>query len=169
MNWQAVVVVVVAVVGAGAALRGWGWWIRTRLLRRIPADRVTRLRRGVSLRILVQGADALPGMNPRKANRTTGDLALSEDRFLLVSARGLVADMAPAAGRRFTSVRCPGPGKLVMEGRVSRPSGPAGQFRVEVILPDAVEWADALQPFVEASTEGPRFAVRPFAEGAPTS
>lgn len=163
MSWEAVVVVVVALIGAGAALKGWGWLVRTRLLRRIPADAVRRARRGVSLRVLVQGTDALPGMNPKKANRTTGDLVLSADRFLVVSGRGLIADLAPAEGRRFTSVRCPGPGKLVMEGRVPRSSGPPGQYRVEVLLPDAAEWAEALQPFVEAGEEGARFAVRPFA------
>lgn len=148
MSWEALFVVLLAFVGSGVVLKGWTWWLRQRVVRSIPADAVVRQERGVSMRVLVQGPHVLPGMNPSKANRTTGDLVLTADRFLLATGRGVVADLRPERGRRFTSVRSTGPGRLVIEGDRPGPRGQPGGFRVELMLSDASAWVDALQPFV---------------------
>jgi hypothetical protein len=158
MTWQAVLIVLASLVGFGAVLKGWGWWLRTRALRALPQP--VRMSRGISLRVLVHGTEALPGMGSRRANRTTGDLALGAERFLVTSNRGVLADVGPSHGRKFTSVRSPGPGKLVIEGDVPRSDGQKGLFRIEAFLPDAAEWVDALQAYVEASPDGPRFATK---------
>jgi hypothetical protein len=148
VTWEALLVVLLPLVGSGVVLKGWTWWIRHRVLRTIPADRIVRQARGVSLRVLVQGPNVLTGMNPSKANRTTGDLVLTDDRFVLTSGRGVLSDLRPERGRRFTSVRSTGPGRLVIEGDRPGPQGQPGGFRVEVMLADASDWVAALQPFV---------------------
>ena len=161
MTWEALLIVLLAFGGSGVVLKGWTWWLRQRVLRTIPADAVVRQARGVSLRVLVQGPNVLVGMNPAKANRTTGDLVLTGDRFVLTSGRGVIADLRPGHGRRFTSVRTTGPGRLVIEGDRPGPRGEPGGFRVEVMLADASGWVEALQPFVAEG--GAPFAPNAFA------
>ncbi|MBW1881469.1 MAG: hypothetical protein JRJ84_24190, partial [Deltaproteobacteria bacterium] len=85
----------------------------------------------------------------------------TDDRFLLTSNRGLLADLGPDRGRRFTSVRCTGPGRLVIEGDVPRGDDARGLYRFELVLGDAPAWAEALAPFVREDEEGQRFARRP--------
>jgi len=161
MTIPALVVVFVVLVAAGAALKGYGWWLRTRVLRALPADGQLRSVRGVTLRVLVRGTRVLPGMSTRRANRTTGDLALTASRFVVTSNRGVLLDLGPGHGRRLTSIRCTGPGKLVIEGDVPRPGATAAPFRIEAFLPDAVAWAEALQGYTTAPVDGPAFAVTP--------
>jgi len=48
-----------------------------------------------------------------------------------------------------------------MEGDRPTPRGDLAQFRIEVMLPDAVTWAEALQPFVENDESAPAYAVAP--------
>jgi hypothetical protein len=60
----------------------------------------------------------------------------------------VLSDLRPERGRRFTSVRSTGPGRLVIEGDRPGPQGQPGGFRVEVMLADASDWVAALQPFV---------------------
>jgi len=162
MTWEALAIVVGALVAGGAVMRGMSWFTRYRATRAIPTDQLVRDARGVSLRVLVHGPAALPGMNPRRANRTGGDLLLTADRFLLASGRGTLLDLRPERGRRLTSVRCPAPGKLVIEGDRPGARGQPGLFRIEVMLPDAVAWAEALQAFVVAGDgEAMTYAVKP--------
>lgn len=150
---QALIVVLVALFAVGVGLKLMSWWKRQAALSGIDPDAIVRERRGVSMRVLVQGTRALPGMTTNKANRTTGDLVLLADRFVLATGRGAVADLREDRGRRFTSVRCTGPGRLVIEGDVPNPNGNPGLFRVEVMLEDAREWADALKPWVREDAE----------------
>lgn len=150
---QALVVVLVALFGVGVGLKLLSWWRRQVALSGIEPDQVVKERRGVSMRVLVQGTRALPGMTTNKANRTTGDLVLLADRFVLATGRGAIADLREGRGRRFTSVRCTGPGRLVIEGDVPNPSGNPGLYRVEVMLEDATQWAEALQPWVREDAE----------------
>ena len=150
---QALIVVLVALFGVGVGLKLLSWWKRQVALQGIDPGAIVRQRRGVSMRVLVQGTRALPGMTTNKANRTTGDLVLLADRFVLATGRGAVADLREGRGRLFTSVRCTGPGRLVIEGDVPNPSGNPGLFRVEVMLDDAREWADALKPWVREDAE----------------
>jgi hypothetical protein len=161
VSWQAVGIVVLAVAVVGAVMRGWTWWLRERAVRSVPADQIRRAARGVSLRVMVRGSHALPGMNPARANRTRGDLILTDDRFVLASGRGTLADLRAGAGRRFTSARTTGPGRLVIEGDRPGPHGEPGLFRVEIFHPDAEAWAIALRPFVEAAPDAPPYASAP--------
>jgi len=162
MTWQALAIVVGALVLGGAVLRGLSWFTRYRAVRTVAAGDIRRAARGVSLRMLVHGRTALPGMNPRRANRTAGDLVLTDDRLLVASGRGTLVDLRRDRGRKLTSARCPGPGKLVIEGDSPGPRGQVGLFRIEVMLPDAPAWAEALQPWVRERAEGDAgFAVRP--------
>jgi hypothetical protein len=161
---EAVAIVFGGLLVIGAAMRAASWWQRARVLRSIPADQVVRQARGQSLRVLVHGPTALPGMNPRRANRTTGDLVLTHDRLVITSGRGTLVDLRADRGRRLTSVRCPGPGKLVVEGDSPGPRQTTGLFRIETMIDDAPAWAEALQPYVRQG-EG-RFAVQsPWSEG----
>ena len=150
---QALTMVLVALFGVGVGLKLMSWWRRQNALAGIEPDQIVRERRGVSMRVLVQGTRALPGMTTNKANRTTGDLVLLADRFVLTTGRGAIADLRDGRGRRFTSVRCTGPGRLVIEGDVPNPNGKSGLYRVEMMLEDAGEWADALQPWVQEGAE----------------
>jgi hypothetical protein len=159
VSWEALLIVGAVVVGSGVVMRGWTWWLRQRVIRTIPAEGILREVRGVSMRVMVQGPHVLPGMNPAKANRTTGDLILTADRFLLASGRGTLADLRPWRGRRFTSVRSTGPGRLIVEGDRPGPRGDLGGFRVELMLPDALAWVDALQAFVEPPEDGAPYAA----------
>ena len=106
------------------------------------------------MRVLVHGPNVLPGMNPSRANRTRGDLVLTDDRFLLVSGRGTLADLRPGVGRRFTSVRTTGPGRLIIEGDRPGTQGVSAQFRIEIHSDDAPAWVEALQDFVDAPADG---------------
>ncbi len=162
MNWQGLVAVLSVLIAAGAALRAWGWWIRSRPRRSIDAADVRHQVRGISMRVLVQGSTALPGMNPQRANRTRGDLTLTEDRFLFTSNRGTLVDLRPERGRRLRSVRSTGPGRLVIEGNTPRPDGREARWRADIHLLDAQAWVDALQGFVDPDAEAsPGHAVRP--------
>ncbi|HHO50262.1 MAG TPA: hypothetical protein ENK18_05155 [Deltaproteobacteria bacterium] len=161
MGLQPWLITLSILVAAGGVLKGWSWWVRTRPLRALSADAVQRLARGTTLRVMVRGTSVLPGMRPNRTHRTTGDLALTADRFLITSNRGTLVDVGASHGRAFDSVRCTGPGKLVIEGSVSRPDGRSGLYRIEASLPDAAPWASALQPYVEAPEGGPRYAVTP--------
>lgn len=147
--WQALVVVMVALVASGAALKAWGRYQRWRARARLADAPVLRSTFGVTLRVLVGGTAVLPGMRPRRANRTTGDLLMTADRFLVPCNRGVLIDLSRHEGRLFRSARCTGPGKLVIEGDVARPSGPPVEFRVEVGgLVDAPAWAEEMQGWV---------------------
>lgn len=147
---DAVLVVVVAVVAAGAALRAAGWWTVRRGAARVPRDQVVRAARGVTLRVLVQGTRLFPGMSTRYANRTRGDLVLGRDRFVLATRRGVLIDLGPGHGRPLGSVRCTGPGRLVLEGDAPGSRGAMGLYRVEVTVDDAEGWAEALRPYARA-------------------
>ncbi len=143
------VIVLIALTLVGTALQAHGWWKRYRILRTIPAEEIVRIERGVSLRVMVQGITGMPGMKERRGNRTRGDLVLTKDRFVLTSRRGTLADLKPAAGRRFTSIRCTGPGRLIIEGDVPRDSGKNGLYRFEIVVEHADQWVDALAEFVQ--------------------
>lgn len=161
MGWEPWLITLTILVAVGAVLKGWSRWLRARPLRALPPGAVQRMARGTTLRVMVRGTSVLPGMRPNRTHRTTGDLALTADRFLISSNRGTLIDVGPSHGRAFDSVRCTGPGKLVIEGSVSRPDGRSGPYRIEAFLPDAVDWANALQDYVDAPEGAPRYAVEP--------
>ena len=82
-----------------------------------------------------------------------------EQRFVVTSNRGTLIDIGPERGLRFTSVRSPGPGKLVLEGEVPRSDGRAGRFRIEAFLPESSDWVKDLQDYVSAPADGPVYAT----------
>ncbi len=154
MAWvKALVLVLTALVVSGALLRGLGWWRRRLALDGIRDEDVVRRATGVRMRVLVHGTRAVPGMGRRRASRTTGDLVLLRDRFVLATGQGVLADLRPDRGRRFSSARCTGPGRLVIEGDLPSPRGQPGLYRVEIAVPDAPEWARALRPWVREGAE----------------
>lgn len=144
---DAALILLVLVVAVGAALRGASWWTLRRGAARVPRDQVVREARGVTLRVLVQGTRVFPGMSTRYANRTRGDLVLGRDRFVLATRRGVLVDLGPGRGRPFGSVRCTGPGRLVIEGDAPGSRGSTGLYRIELTVDDAQGWAEALRPF----------------------
>lgn len=147
---QSFLVVIAVLVGAGALLKGLGWARRSRIVAVVDAP--VRSLRGVSLRVLTSGQVTMPNMNSGRANRTMGDLVLGTDRFVVASSRGKLLDVRPT-GTRLSSVRCTGPGRLVIEGSTPATSGKAGGYRIELVCEDAPEWVAALQPFVDEEAE----------------
>jgi len=156
---QALVIVVVSLTAVGTALQLHGWWQRRRPLREIPSSEILHMARGVSVRVMVQGPTGLPGMKERRGNRTRGDLVLTKDRFLITSRRGTLADIRLANSRLLAAVRCPGPGRLVIEGDVPRDSGRVGLYRFEIVVADADHWVRRLEGFVRADGQIASFAV----------
>jgi hypothetical protein len=156
---QAFIIVFVALTTIGTLLQGHGWWQRHRVLRRIPADEIVDVARGVSLRVMVEGPTGIPGMKQRRGNRTRGDLLLTADRFLVTSRRGTLADIHRGKGRLLSSVRCPGPGRLVIEGDVPRDSGRVGLYRFEIVVVDADQWVERLKTFVREGGQVVSFAA----------
>jgi len=150
---QALLAILFALAAVGGGLKGLSWYKRYRILKDIDPEAITREARGVSMKVLVQGTRALPGMSTSRANRTVGDLVLLSDRFLITSGRGLIADLREGK-RKFKSVRCTGPGRLVIEGDVPASTNQQhGLYRIELILPDATSWAEALKPWIRDGGE----------------
>lgn len=152
--WAGLAVVLGASIVAGAVLRGLSWGRRQRMIRSIAPEAIVREARGASLRVLVEGATPLAGMSTTKANRTVGDLVVTKDRVLVVCSRGTLVDIRPGRGRPLTSVRAPGPGRLVLEGRVPAADGTTGSFRIELVVDDARRWLEVLAPFVHEDNGG---------------
>lgn len=147
--WESVVIVLVALTTLLVVRRAGGWWLRRRARGRLEPDRILREARGVTIRVLLYGMPPMLGLNPKRTNRLRGDLLLTDDRFLIATNRGLLADLGPDRGRPFSSVRCTGPGRLVIEGARPRPDGRQGLYRFELVLDDAETWAEALRPFTK--------------------
>jgi hypothetical protein len=152
--WAGLAVVLAGSIVAGATLRGLAWGRRRRMTAGVDEEAITRAVRGVSLRVLVSGAAALPSMSTTKANRTVGDVVVTGDRMLVVCSRGTLVDIRPGRGRTLKSVRSPGPGRLVIEGEVPAASGDPGSYRIELIVEDANAWVDELSRFRESDNGG---------------
>ncbi|MBT3220220.1 MAG: hypothetical protein HN348_14115 [Proteobacteria bacterium] len=161
MLTQAIAIVLGTLFGLAVAGKGYQFLIRWQALRRIPVSERVRVAKGLSIRVLIHGARNFAGMNPRKLNRTKGDMVLGKDHFLIVSSRGVLADLRPDRGRRFTSIRCTGPHRLVIEGDSPRTDGQMGLYRFELVIDDASGWAEALQPWVRSGESNKLFAVKP--------
>lgn len=136
------------------------WRIRRAALANIPRDSIQREAYGVHARAFVSGASGFRGISSRYLNRVKIDVLLTEDRFVMVSGRGVLLDIGFVKGRRFQSVRCTGPQRLVIEGDVPGVSV-AGSYRFELVLDDAQEWARALEPLVEPNGDALRFGQLP--------
>jgi hypothetical protein len=110
---------------------------------------------------MLRGSRPYIGLIPNRTNRTTADLALSQDRFIMATNHGVLVDLSCDRGRRFSSVRCPGPGRLVFEGTLPQMSGPSGTYRIEMVVADADGWARALTPFADEVITSPFAGPKP--------
>lgn len=163
MPWEAILIVFGGLFIFGAGVKLTRWARREYAIRQIPADEHLRIARGIDIRVLLNGAPPFAGMHPTKLNRTRGDLVLTADQFLLCSGKGILAKLQTNRGRKFTSVRCTGPARLVIEGDVPKASGSLGLYRFELVLPEAQQWADALAPWTRG---GDTFGSVPRAAAA---
>lgn len=149
--WKAALIVVGGFVLAGALVKLGKRVRREAFLRRVGDTR--QLERHVTLRAYIHGARGSHGMDPRRANRSTGDLILTEGSFFLSTSRGVLLQLGPSTGKRFTSVRCTGPGRLVLEGEIPQPGRAPGQIRFEIRSTTPETWVEALRPWT--SDKGP--------------
>lgn len=140
-------------------------WMRTSQRRAAIAalGDATRHATDVGIRVVLQRTRAVQGLAPGKAHRLLGDLGVTADRLLLVTDRGALLDLGTGRGLPMAAVRCPGPGRLLLEGEVPSASGPPGLYRFELSLDDAATWAEALRPFVR---EGGDVTIHPAARKA---
>lgn len=159
--WNSLLIVAVLVLAVFAARRTWASVLRARAGRLVPPEVRLRAEGNIPIRVLLYRTRSFRGMDPKRVNRTLGDLLLSSDRFVIASNRGVLVDVGPDRGRRFTSARCTGPGRLIIEGEIPNPGQEMGLYRFELSVADAAAWATALEPFVAEPGKGPRYAVRP--------
>ena len=102
---------------------------------------------------------AILGLDPKRAARLTGRMALSESKFVLMTDKGRFTQIDRTQGRLLTSARCTAPGRLVIEGTIPQAGGQPGVYRLEAMFTEAEAWAVALQPFVDP--DAPKFGVMP--------
>jgi hypothetical protein len=144
---KALLVVGIGILLWGALVQGAYHLRRRRARATFARGSLVRSEHGVSIQARL-GGPAIPGLDPRRNNRTVGDLLLSADRFVLASRRGVLLDLGAAPMGRFSSVRSTGPGRLVLEGEVPRPAAPAVPYRFDLMVADAPGWVGALAPWV---------------------
>lgn len=142
----------------------WSFLLALRVLRRLWRRRVAsrigepvRLAEGVGVQLQLYKTRAIQGMSPARRHSTEADLAITDDQLILASDRGVLLDLGPNRGRRFTAVRCTGPGRLVLEGDAPS-TQTTGLYRFELTIEDAGAWAEALRPFV---AEGGEVTIHP--------
>lgn len=160
MGWEPFAIVLGAFVLVGAGVRAYAWWLRERVVRALSDRPFDRIDRGVTLRVMARGSRFFPGMAPNRTHRTRGDLVWQAGRFVITSGRGTLLDIREGSGPTITSVRSPGPQKLVIEGTVPALEGRTGLFRIEAFLADALHWVEDLGPLVSAETAGGPFGSR---------
>ena len=153
--WKLILATIAIVVLYTAAIKGGASARRRRGLSKLPADRRRREAHGLDVKVMLRGARPYRGLLPNRTNRTTADLALGEQRFIMATNHGVLVDLTGQHGRRFTSVRCPGPGRLVFEGKLPQMNGPDGTYRIELVIRDAGAWARELAPFADEVVTSP--------------
>jgi hypothetical protein len=154
--WEAAAVVAGALFVSGATVRALSAYNRRRGLALLGDAPRNLEARGVHLRIKIEGA-RMRGVEPGRLHKRVGDLALAGEHFVLSTGSGVVLDEREG-GRTMTSVRCPGPGRLVIEGEVPTATGVPAPYRIELVADDAPAWATALGPLARdgAVVAGPR-------------
>ena len=125
----------------------------------LPEDEILLQVNRVPIRAMSYGTAPVMGLDPKRAVRLTGRMALSKERFVLITDQGRFADIRVDQKRLLTSARCTAPGRLVLEGTIPQAGKAPGVYRLELMFEQATEWALALQPFVDA--EAPKYGVMP--------
>ena len=145
---QATLIVLFTLFATGALLKAWTVWVRRRGLARLgEAPRLLALA-GVPVRAYVEGG-RWRGFAPRKAHRMTADMAITAERFVVSSGKGVLVDRRAGEAQGLRA-RSTGPGRLVLEGDAPGQRTPV-LFRLELVVADAGAWAAALAPFAENS------------------
>lgn len=138
-----------------------GMWWRGRVRRlgvaRVDGLPITRHAEAVSLTANYAGRPPLASLRAGRAHRLTADLVLAGERMVVATDRGVLLDVGGGRGQKLESIRCTGPMRLVMEGRMPRAStNEPAPFRLEWAIEDAEGWAEALAPFsLAAPGRGP--------------
>ncbi len=154
-----------ALVVVGAGLRAWGWLARRRAMSLLPAG--SNVVPGISTRVMARGRHGMAGIAAGRTHRTTTHLGYTDDRLVIASNRGILVDLRVDGGRFLTSVRTPGPGKLVIEGETPGPGGPIGTFRLELWVASPATLVAELQRFARAPEDRPTFGSLPDPSATP--
>jgi len=125
----------------------------------LPDTEVEMSANGFPIRAMAFGTASVLGLDPKRAARLTGRMALSASRFVLMTEKGRFTQIDRGQERLLTSARCTAPGRLVIEGTIPQTGRQPGVYRLEAMLADAEAWAVALQPFVDP--KGPKFGNMP--------
>ena len=125
----------------------------------LPEDEILLQVNRVPIRAMSYGTAPVLGLDPKRAVRMTGRMALSNERFVLMTDQGRFTDIRVDQKRLLTSARCTAPGRLVLEGTIPQAGKKPGVYRLEILFAQATEWAVALQPFVDK--DAPKFGVMP--------
>ena len=125
----------------------------------LPKSEVSMAVDRFPIRAMAFGTAPILGLDPKRAARLTGRMALSESKFVLMTDKGRFTQIDRTQGRLLTSARCTAPGRLVIEGTIPQAGGQPGVYRLEAMFTEAEAWAVALQPFVDP--DAPKFGVMP--------
>ena len=125
----------------------------------MPQEEIVLQANRVPIRAMSYGTAPVMGLDPKRAVRLTGRMAMSKERFVLVTDQGRFTDIRIDQKRLLTSARCTAPGRLVIEGTIPQAGRSPGVYRLELLFEQATEWALALQPFVDS--DAPKFGVMP--------
>jgi hypothetical protein len=106
-----------------------------------------RVARGVPMTLVCEGPRLWLFVAAGASNHTV-DLAVGGGRFVMASGEGVFVDRSGDEGPKISAVRCPGPGRLTIEGELLAVGAPRGSWRADLSIPDAEGWADDLKAFV---------------------
>lgn len=137
IDWiLAVVLVLACAAGASAALR-FARKKRRRASGELPAGEAPVLKQeDIPSRVYVDRT-VLAGPVAGKINNMDADIVLTEKRLVVSTHQGRLLEITPQAGG---SVRCTGPGRLVIEGSKPRADGEI-LVRVEALVATAETWS----------------------------
>jgi hypothetical protein len=137
--------VFVAAIGLGFALQLSRKRARAEATR-IEGEPVVLETRGVTARVFVDQT-MLAGPQAGKVNRAPADLILTPERLLVATHQGRLLELKKGSGG---SVRCTGPGRLVLEGRKPRAKAEM-KIRVEVLTDKAEQFASRAHELLQTS------------------
>jgi len=121
-------------------------WRRRRWTK--AAGKPIRAARGISVTLLMSDIPTRTGLKAGRPHVLRVDMVLGENGLAVALGRGPLLQITKERGRTPDSARCPGPGRLVVEGSIPKPSGQVGHWRMDAAVPDAKEWVDALNAWM---------------------
>lgn len=112
----------------------------------VEGEPVVLEKRGVSARVFVDQT-MLAGPQAGVVNRAPADLVLTPERLLVATHQGRLLELKKGGGG---SVRCTGPGRLILEGRKPRANAEM-KIRIEVLIDNAEQFALRAHELLETS------------------